>query len=228
MSLREPCVVELRSGDVLDLRYTSETTGEVSTRRVCLTHAAHPSTCGGGLHETEVPVLNITYAMVADDTPDGWNPFPVAPTRTYVARLNTDLTVHEHQPMSTNQPTGQMVSGMRCVFRGWDEEKHWCTLEQGHLGVHQTGHSFQEKAPIAEEVEHTIGLTDAEKKAMELTAKLADLVMGEVIDKGPTSEMDVREFASHIHVIQRTIMSQAAARAHPELYRLLGSTVGGH
>lgn len=65
-------------------------------------------------------------------------------------------------------------------------------------------------------------LTADEHAAIRLTAELVNLVCGKIIGRGPTRDADVREFVSHIHVIQAMILSQAAGRAYPELYRTLG------
>ncbi len=42
---------------------------------------------------------------------------------------------------------------------------------------------------------------------------------------GPTREADIGEFCSLIHHLQQYVMSQAAARAYPDLYRLIGETL---
>lgn len=69
------------------------------------------------------------------------------------------------------------------------------------------------------------GLTDVEHQALELTAELTNLVCGEIIAHGPSREQDVREFVAKIHDVQHLIMAQAAARAHPARYRLLGRVI---
>lgn len=71
----------------------------------------------------------------------------------------------------------------------------------------------------------TPGLSEAEMRAMGLTVDLVHVMCKEVIGHGPTRDADVREFVHHVHVIQQAILSQAAGRAHPELYRLLGETL---
>lgn len=68
----------------------------------------------------------------------------------------------------------------------------------------------------------TVGLTQAEHDAMALTAQLVAKVCQEVIGQGRTRDQDVGEFVGHVHAVQQMILAQAAARAHPELYRLLG------
>lgn len=67
-------------------------------------------------------------------------------------------------------------------------------------------------------------LTDAERKALALTGELANLVGREIIT-GP-QRADWNEFALRIHAVQHMIMAQAAARAYPDEFRLLGSTIG--
>lgn len=65
-------------------------------------------------------------------------------------------------------------------------------------------------------------LTDAEQRAMDLTADLMKLLSSKIISSGPTRSQDLNEAALRIHAIQHMIMSQAAARAYPDTYRLLG------
>ena len=68
-------------------------------------------------------------------------------------------------------------------------------------------------------------LTDAELNAISMTARLWDSLVQDIVANGPTREQDLAELASLIHGIQAKIMGQAAARAYPSLYRLLGSTL---
>jgi hypothetical protein len=68
-------------------------------------------------------------------------------------------------------------------------------------------------------------LTEAETRAMDITVDLVAVVCQEVIGHGPTRDNDVREFVDKVHQIQATIMAQAAGRAHPDRYRLLGETL---
>lgn len=69
-------------------------------------------------------------------------------------------------------------------------------------------------------------LTDDEKRALELTGELANL-FSRIIGSEPSGVGDTNEMVGHIHVLQRMLMSQAAARAYPEEYRLLGGSVPG-
>jgi hypothetical protein len=68
-------------------------------------------------------------------------------------------------------------------------------------------------------------LTDDERKAIADTAQLWNL-LGTIVGHGPTRVEDLNDLCTHIHAIQRTVMKQAAARAYPDRYRLLGGTVG--
>lgn len=65
-------------------------------------------------------------------------------------------------------------------------------------------------------------LTPPEKYCMDLTTRLMNLFVSEVVLDGPSRDQDIAEFAVHIHSIQKTFMAQAAARAYPTEYRLLG------
>lgn len=64
-------------------------------------------------------------------------------------------------------------------------------------------------------------LSDDEQDAMDLTAKLWNLLAG-IVGDGPSRDGDLRELAHDIHNIQARILSQAAGRCYPERYRLLG------
>ena len=63
-------------------------------------------------------------------------------------------------------------------------------------------------------------LTETEHEAMDLTAELMRAmrqIMGDANIAG-----DLNEAAAHIHGIQNMILANAAARAYPDRYRLLG------
>jgi len=64
-------------------------------------------------------------------------------------------------------------------------------------------------------------LSIEERNAMAATAQLNGL-MKRIIGRGPTGEQDLSEFVIHLHAIQNMILAQAAARAYPDTYRLLG------
>lgn len=70
-------------------------------------------------------------------------------------------------------------------------------------------------------------LTDAEHRAIVMAGELASLIGTEVIADGPTRDHDLNELIAPIHVIQRSIMGQAAARKYPTQYRLLGASLKG-
>lgn len=67
-------------------------------------------------------------------------------------------------------------------------------------------------------------LTEDEHEAMRLSGELANTV-GRIIGKGPQAEYDWNEAAQRIHAIQHMILAQAAARAYPDRYRLLGRVI---
>jgi chaperonin GroEL (HSP60 family) len=67
-------------------------------------------------------------------------------------------------------------------------------------------------------------LTDAEHTAMATTVALANQ-LAEIVGDGSTSHGDIAEVVHHLHAIQRTILAQAAARAYPDRYRLLGRVI---
>lgn len=67
-------------------------------------------------------------------------------------------------------------------------------------------------------------LTQAEHNAVTTAALLANQV-AEIVGDGPSRDADMAEAVHHIHAVQRMILAQAAARAYPDRYRLLGDTV---
>lgn len=67
----------------------------------------------------------------------------------------------------------------------------------------------------------TAYLTPEEHRVMDVTADLANALRA-VIGDGPTATNDWNEVATPIRAIQHTVLAQAAARAYPERYRLLG------
>ncbi len=68
-------------------------------------------------------------------------------------------------------------------------------------------------------------LTEDEKRALTLTGELVNLISGRIIGDAPSRAGDVNEVVGHIHALQRMLMAQAAARAYPSEYRLLGGAV---
>lgn len=72
--------------------------------------------------------------------------------------------------------------------------------------------------------QQTEPLTVDEHEACDLLGKAAALYT-QIVGHGPSRSMDLAEFHHHIHVCQQAVMSQAAARAYPHRYRLLGETL---
>ncbi len=68
-------------------------------------------------------------------------------------------------------------------------------------------------------------LTEDEHRVVALLAEATSLFCTRVVAHGPTRDHDVNEWAAQVHVLQNRVMGQAAARAYPQLYRLLGDVV---
>jgi hypothetical protein len=64
-------------------------------------------------------------------------------------------------------------------------------------------------------------LTADELHAMNVTAQLVN-ALHNIVGQGPSREDDLTELVGHVHNIQHAVMGQAAARAYPERFRLLG------
>lgn len=67
-------------------------------------------------------------------------------------------------------------------------------------------------------------LTDLEHQALDHLAEFSRLLI-QIVAHGATRDHDFDELYHHVHVLQRTIGSQAGARAYPDRYRLLGDTI---
>ena len=68
-------------------------------------------------------------------------------------------------------------------------------------------------------------LTNEEKEIIK-DLGLINLRFGKICGKDPAvREQDYREFTSHIHDMQNAIMANAAARAYPKEFRLLGERI---
>jgi hypothetical protein len=68
------------------------------------------------------------------------------------------------------------------------------------------------------------GLTDREQECIRKLGEAADLLV-EIVGDARTREHDLNEIFARIHDVQARVGAQAAARAHPEMYRLLGGTL---
>jgi len=66
----------------------------------------------------------------------------------------------------------------------------------------------------------TVDETTAIQQAADLWGTLC-----KVVGTGRTRDHDLGELVAHIHAIQHAVMSQAAARAYPNVYRLLGEAL---
>jgi hypothetical protein len=67
-------------------------------------------------------------------------------------------------------------------------------------------------------------LTVAEVACLKQCAALAGMLL-DVVGPEQTGPQDWRELVFHIHAIQNAVLSQAAARAYPRHFRLLGGRI---
>lgn len=83
--------------------------------------------------------------------------------------------------------------------------------------------SFSIAANAITRGEHAEVLTPTEQAALKVTGELANLI-SDIVGHGvsPEARGDQLELTIHIHAIQNAILAQAAARAYPGHYRLLG------
>jgi len=69
------------------------------------------------------------------------------------------------------------------------------------------------------------GLTDDEREAIRMAGCLYTSIKDKVCGNGPTRDDDLAELRVNIHHIQHLIMAQAAARAYPKEFRLMGEVI---
>ena len=67
-------------------------------------------------------------------------------------------------------------------------------------------------------------LTDAEHRLVERLADCAQEFLA-ICGDDRSLDGDVREFMHHVHILQNTVLAQAAARAYPTRYRVVGGDV---
>lgn len=68
-------------------------------------------------------------------------------------------------------------------------------------------------------------LTEHERIAVRLAGQLSTYIAEKVCGHGPARDQDIAELEAAVHVIQRMVLAQAAARAYPDQLRLLGETI---
>lgn len=74
--------------------------------------------------------------------------------------------------------------------------------------------------PDSEWVERDL-LTDDEHEFVEQLGRAWNLLC-DVVGSGSSRSGDLAEAATHVHALQNLVLAQAAARAYPDRYRLLG------
>lgn len=67
-------------------------------------------------------------------------------------------------------------------------------------------------------------LTDDEHRAVEVLGEVV-LLLADIVGANRTRAADLAEAYHHVHALQNMILAQAAARAYPGRYRLLGNTI---
>jgi hypothetical protein len=70
------------------------------------------------------------------------------------------------------------------------------------------------------------GLTVAEVACIRQAGALAGMLAA-IVGDGKTRAADLNELIAHVHAIQQAVMSQAAGRAYPDHFRLLGEVLPG-
>lgn len=100
---------------------------------------------------------------------------------------------------------------------GYDEisTRRGESVHSQHFGAGGSERPFIAKATL---------LTDDERMAGRLAGELWNLLCT-IVGPGPTRDADLGELVVHVHAIQQAVMSQAAGRAFPSEFRLLGKSL---
>jgi hypothetical protein len=69
------------------------------------------------------------------------------------------------------------------------------------------------------------GLTEAERAAVDMLGEAWDAVVKVIAAGGNPETYDAHELVGHVHALQNAVLANAAARAYPGAYRLLGGTL---
>jgi hypothetical protein len=121
--------------------------------------------------------------------------------------------------MPAKDHAGRIVGWVR-----WDGDEYHDFIYQTEDPLPSTVGSRMANGYLPLYVGNQVLLTDDELQAMDISAELANLV-GRIVGDGRTRQADLREAVHHIHALQHSIMAQAAARAYPKKFRLLGETL---
>lgn len=118
-----------------------------------------------------------------------------------------------------SQPNDRGICGAPAPTLGFSTPPVTCNLLAEHPGWHgdRVGMSWAERSDPPTEL-----LTEADHRALSLTVELWNVLCRDVVGAGRSRAGDLGELCGHIHAIQHAVLSQAAARAYPDLYRLLG------
>ncbi|MEU3455654.1 hypothetical protein ABZ671_18935 [Micromonospora sp. NPDC006766] len=128
------------------------------------------------------------------------------------------LDLHDRSRRLTD--TGQLMLAGSVAQPGWWVVRHLPPRQQFIALPADTFTEAHEPAPVTEGP----ALTPAEHEAMDLTAQLWEKLC-HIVGTGASAGQDLAELAAPIHTIQNAILAQAAARAYPDRYRLLGGTI---
>lgn len=66
-------------------------------------------------------------------------------------------------------------------------------------------------------------LTDAEHEVIDLLGQAWTVICEQVVAAEASAGEDLREIMHHLHAVQNAVLANAAARAYPEKYRLMGA-----
>lgn len=149
-------------------------------------------------------------------------------TPTWVERLQFDTVRGWHGKVGydEDQVDAMMDAVEERLANLIREAEHWrnaASVSEEH-GRPQTHRSPVGDGPVPPSTDETGLLTFTEHRAVECLADLWGL-LGNIVGAGRNQRDDLAELVAPVHALQNAILAQAAARAYPNRYRLLGHEV---
>lgn len=145
-----------------------------------------------------------------------------------------------HTPATVELPphealTGHLTEGLLEANRLAREDGRRAVVANGtlpgvaeHLAWHLREALINDPVKVVDGDGHTDSpqyLTDAEHQAITLLSRVWDLLVQDIVEPDRQQGADLAELVVPLHILQNAVLAQAAARAYPDRYRRLGTSL---
>jgi transcriptional regulator with XRE-family HTH domain len=113
--------------------------------------------------------------------------------------------------------TGRLWQGRRF----WKSVDEWLSADGELLALHDA-YQYARTVSLSGTGAGRMSLTAGEREVARQAGELYEYIAEHVIGHGPTRDEDLAELRAAVNVIKRMVLAQAAARAFPGEFRLLG------